>query len=108
MRHVIALVRIHTGLNQVEFARLVGCSPATIQKIEQGAVALSEALALRLQRKLTISAAWLFNNDPEIPALTPQGEPWVAPRNFEPKNIYARRREAILARLQAADKAYEK
>jgi transcriptional regulator with XRE-family HTH domain len=75
-RHVLANARIEVGLSQVELADLLGCSTATVQRIEQGTLALSEELALKVQEALDISAAWLLANDPARSPITPGGGLW--------------------------------
>jgi transcriptional regulator with XRE-family HTH domain len=51
-RHVLANARIEVGLSQVELADLLGCSTASVQRIEQGTLGLSEELALKVQEAL--------------------------------------------------------
>jgi transcriptional regulator with XRE-family HTH domain len=75
-RHVLANARIEVGFSQVELADLLGCSTATVQRIEQGTLALSEELALKVQEALDISATWLLANDPARPPITPGGGLW--------------------------------
>ena len=98
-RHVLANARIEIGLSQVELADLLNCSTATVQRIEQGTLALSEELALKVQEALDISATWLLVNDPERPPITPGGGLWnrfnyefarASQPEFEPVDISLR------------------
>jgi len=75
-RHVLANARIEIELSQADLADLLGCSTATVQRIEQGTLALSEELALKVQEALDISATWLLANDPARPPITPGGGLW--------------------------------
>jgi transcriptional regulator with XRE-family HTH domain len=75
-RHVLARVRIEAGLSQKELAKLLGVAGITIQKIEQGRLALSLELAEKAQNELGVSAAWLLNNDPKIDPVTFRGGSW--------------------------------
>jgi transcriptional regulator with XRE-family HTH domain len=75
-RHVLATARIELGFSQIDLADLLGCSTATVQRIEQGTLALSEELAFKAQEALDISAAWLLANDPVRPPLTPRNGLW--------------------------------
>ena len=98
-RHVLANARIEVGLSQVELADLLSCSTATVQRIEQGTLALSEELALKVQEALDISATWLLANDPVRPPITPGGGLWnrfnyefarASQPEFEPVSILLR------------------
>jgi transcriptional regulator with XRE-family HTH domain len=98
-RHVLANARIEVGLSQVELADLLGCSTATVQRIEQGTLALSEELALKVQEALDISATWLLANDPTRAPITPGGRFWnrfnyvfarASQPEFEPVDISLR------------------
>jgi transcriptional regulator with XRE-family HTH domain len=98
-RHVLAGARIEIGLSQVALADLIGCSTATVQRIEQGTLALSEELALKVQEALDISATWLLANDPARPPITPGGGLWnrfnyefarASQPEFEPVHISLR------------------
>jgi transcriptional regulator with XRE-family HTH domain len=77
MRHVIANVRMKTGLSQSQLSKILGCSIVTVQRIEQGTLALSEDLAAKAQKVLDVSADWLLVNDPTQPATTPRGGLWT-------------------------------
>jgi transcriptional regulator with XRE-family HTH domain len=98
-RHVLANARIEVGLSQVELADLLGCSTATVQRIEQGTLALSEELSLKVQEALDISATWLLANDPARPPIAPGGGLWnrfnyefarASQPEFEPVDISLR------------------
>jgi len=98
-RHVLANARIELGFSQVQLAGLLGCSTATVQRIEQGTLALSEELALKVQEALDISATWLLANDPARPPITPSGGFWnrfnyefarASQPEFEPVDISLR------------------
>jgi transcriptional regulator with XRE-family HTH domain len=98
-RHVLANARIEIGLSQVALADLLGCSTATVQRIEQGTLALSEELALKVQEALDISVTWLVANDPARPPLTSGGRFWnrfsyeiarASQPEFEPVDISLR------------------
>jgi transcriptional regulator with XRE-family HTH domain len=75
-RHVLALVRIQAGLTQKELAKLLGVRPITVQSIEQGALKLSEELALKAESELDVAAAWLLANDPKIAPYTVRNSKW--------------------------------
>ena len=98
-RHVLANARIELGFSQVQLAGLLGCSTATVQRIEQGTLALSEELALKVQEALDISATWLLANDPARPPITPGDRFWnrfnyefarASQPEFEPVDISLR------------------
>jgi transcriptional regulator with XRE-family HTH domain len=98
-RHVLANARIEIGLSQGDLADLLGYSTATVQRIEQGTLALSEELALKVQEALDISATWLLANDPARPPITPGGGLWnkfnyeftqASQPEFEPVDISLR------------------
>jgi transcriptional regulator with XRE-family HTH domain len=98
-RHVVANARLEIGLSQVDLADLLGCSTVTVQRIEQGTLALSEELALKVQEALDISATWLLANDPARPPITPGGGLWnrfnyefaqASQPEFEPLDISLR------------------
>jgi transcriptional regulator with XRE-family HTH domain len=98
-RHVLANARIEIGLSQVDLADLLGCSTATVQRIEQGTLGLSEELALKVQEALDISATWLLANDPARPPITPGDRFWnrfnyefarASQPEFEPVDISLR------------------
>ena len=72
-RHVLAEVRIKCGLTQRELGELLGVAMITIQRIEQGSLALSEDLATKAERELNVSAAWLLANDSKQPAVARSG-----------------------------------
>src|SRR6516164_9489950 len=76
-RHVMAEIRLLLGLSQGEFAKLLGCSLSTVQRIEQNTLALSEELAAKAQKILDVSARWMLANDPEQMAVTPRGNLWT-------------------------------
>jgi len=76
-RHVIADVRLETGLSQAELAKILGVAAISIQKIEQGSLKLSEDLAIKAQKVFDVSAAWLLTNDPTQLAVTPRGDLWT-------------------------------
>jgi transcriptional regulator with XRE-family HTH domain len=73
-RHVLADVRIELGLSQAELASILVCATATVQRIEQGTLALSEKIALQAQETLNVSAAWLLANNPGQAPITPPPE----------------------------------
>ena len=102
MRHVIAHVRLAANLTQSDLAAVLKCSGATVQRIEQGTLSLSESMALKAQKLLNVSAVWLFLNDPSKPPVTPAGQPW-SPVKLK-QSIQEKQRDAILLRLEAADK----
>jgi transcriptional regulator with XRE-family HTH domain len=76
-RHVLAEVRIKADLSQAELAKILGVATISVQKIEQGHLSLSEELAVKAQKELGVSAAWLLANDPAKPAVTPRGGLWT-------------------------------
>jgi transcriptional regulator with XRE-family HTH domain len=76
-RHVIAEIRLRAGLSQSELAELLGCAAVTVQRIEQGKLALSEDLAGKAQESLDISAAWLLANNPTELPVTPRNDLWT-------------------------------
>jgi transcriptional regulator with XRE-family HTH domain len=67
------------GLSQQKLAKLLGVAGITIQKIEQGRLALSPELAQKAQDELGVSAAWLLNNDPKITPVNFRGGSWAKP-----------------------------
>src|ERR1700756_324956 len=75
-RHVLAEIRLKIGLSQAEFAKILDVAGSTIQKVEQGTLALSEELAVKAQKAFDVSASWLLANDPTQSAVTPRGSPW--------------------------------
>ena len=98
-RHVLANARIEIELSQADLADLLGCSTATVQRIEQGTLGLSEELALKVQEALDISATWLLANDPARPPITPGDRFWnrfnyqfarASQPEFEPVDISLR------------------
>ena len=98
-RHVLANARIEIELSQGDLANLLGYSTATVQRIEQGTLALSEELALKVQEALDISATWLLANDPASPPITPGFGLWnrfnyelarASQPEFEPVDISLR------------------
>ena len=87
-RHVLAKVRLEAGLTQGELATRVGCHKMSIQRIEQGLMALSVSLAERIQEVLGVSSAWLLANDFDAVEITPEGRPWYK-RDFEMRQVRA-------------------
>jgi transcriptional regulator with XRE-family HTH domain len=81
-RHVLAQVRQQTELTQAQLAKLLGVALITVQRIEQGSLALSEELALRIQSELDVSASYLLANDPSTPMVAATGAKWRK-RHFE-------------------------
>jgi transcriptional regulator with XRE-family HTH domain len=79
-RHVVADIRIEVGLSQAGLAELLGVAAISIQRIEQGTLALSEELALKAEKTFDVSAAWLLANDPAQLAVTPRNTIWT--KNF--------------------------
>ena len=75
IRHPLKRVRSIIGLDQRTVARRVGCSAITIKRIEQGTLALSHALAEKLEAALGASAAYLRHGKASQPPTTPTGEP---------------------------------
>jgi transcriptional regulator with XRE-family HTH domain len=76
-RHVLADIRLSAGLSQAQLAKILGVAAVSVQKIEQGHLALSEELAGKAQEVLDVSARWLLANDPTQSALTPRGNLWT-------------------------------
>ncbi|HEX3444686.1 MAG TPA: helix-turn-helix transcriptional regulator [Chthoniobacterales bacterium] len=76
-RHVIADVRLQCGLSQAELGEVLGYKKVTIQKIEQGHLAMSEELAEQAEKQLDVSAAWLLENNPDSAPVTPRGGRWT-------------------------------
>jgi transcriptional regulator with XRE-family HTH domain len=87
-KHVLAKVRLEAGLTQGELAARVGCHKMSIQRIEQGLMALSVSLAERIQEKLGVSSAWLLTNDFDAVEITPEGRPWYK-SDFEMRQVRA-------------------
>src|SRR5262245_59957576 len=75
-KHALAVVRKACGLTQKELAGLLGVSAITVQRIEQGSLALSEELARKAQEQLDVSSRWLLSGDPSQPPLTPRNTYW--------------------------------
>jgi transcriptional regulator with XRE-family HTH domain len=65
-RHPLAVLRHITGISQKEMAALVGRTPATVQAIELGKLALSEQLALKIALETGVAVRWLLNGDPSV------------------------------------------
>jgi transcriptional regulator with XRE-family HTH domain len=108
LRHVLGQLRIEAGLSQVEMAQVLGCSPATVQKIEQAVLALSEEMAFKAQEALDISAKWLLANDRTKPPVTPDGILWNRFVYEFKQGLHLKRKEEenqILRQLKAAEKA---
>jgi transcriptional regulator with XRE-family HTH domain len=76
-RHVIAEIRLETGLSQAQLAEILDCAAVTVQRIEQGSLALSAELAAKAQKVLDVDSAWLLANDPTQSPLTPRGNLWT-------------------------------
>src|SRR5271165_3293074 len=76
-RHVLADIRLEAGLSQAQLAKILGVAAVSVQKIEQGHLALSEELAAKAQKVLDVSALWLLANDPTESAVTPRGNLWT-------------------------------
>jgi transcriptional regulator with XRE-family HTH domain len=77
IRHPLKRVRSIIGLDQRTIARRVGCSVVAIKRIEQGTLALSHALADKLETALGVSAAYLRHGKASHPPTTPSGEPFT-------------------------------
>ena len=104
-RHVIAEVRIRAGLSQAELAKILGCAAVTVQRIEQGKLGLSEDLAVRAQKELGVSAAWLLANDPAQLAISPIGGLWAKDIYEATQGARLKNKQQIRHALQEADKA---
>src|SRR5258708_3282367 len=76
-RHVLADVRITAGLSQKGLAKLLGVAAISVQKIEQGRLAVSEERARKAEAELGVSAGWLLANDPKTRPVTPRGGRWT-------------------------------
>ena len=98
IRHPLKRVRSIIGLDQRTVANRVKCSPVTIKRIEQGTLALSRALADKLEAALGVSAAYLRHGKASKPPTTPTGETFT-------KDTFARRelelREGMLIQSAA-------
>jgi transcriptional regulator with XRE-family HTH domain len=104
-RHVIAEVRIRAGLSQAELAKILGCAAVTVQRIEQGKLGLSEDLAVRAQKELGVSAAWLLANDPAQLVISPIGGLWAKDIYEATQGARLKNKQQIRHALQEADKA---
>lgn len=76
-RHVLVQVRKACGLTQEQLAKLLKVSTITIQRIEQGTLALSEELARKIQDQFDVSAEWLLANSSKIPPLSSRNAYWT-------------------------------
>src|SRR5258707_8788743 len=76
-RHVLADIRIKCGLSQPGLAKILRVAHVTVQRIEQGRLALSEELAGRTEEELGVSASYLLANDPQEEPVTPKGGRWT-------------------------------
>jgi transcriptional regulator with XRE-family HTH domain len=103
-RHVIANVRIEAGFSQMELASVLDCAAVTVQRIEQGTLALSEELAIKAQEALNVSAAWLLANNPNQPAVTPEGGLWNKLSYEFAAGVRDKNWRQAAARLEAMDK----
>ena len=79
LRHPVAVLRTLLGMNQPDFAKLVGSSPATIQSVELGPQrkGLSEEVALKIARATGASPDWLMTGDPSLPPVDINGQPYT-------------------------------
>jgi len=98
-RHVLADVRLKCGLTQRGLAEILGCHLMSVQKIEQGLLALSAKIARRAAKELDLSEAWLRANDPKQPPVTARGSLWSR-RHYE--NAQDRKRIDLRADEQQA------
>lgn len=64
-------------MDQQEFARLIGCSAATIASIESTRLKLSSEVALRIAAKSGASYAWLMTGDPHAPMVDSDRLPYT-------------------------------
>ena len=62
-RHVISVLRRELGMNQSDFAWLVGCSASHIQAVEIRRLPLTERVAMRIFAETGVSPDWLLAND---------------------------------------------
>jgi transcriptional regulator with XRE-family HTH domain len=76
-RHVLADIRIKCGLSQPGLAKILAVAHVTVQRIEQGRLALSEDLARRAEEELGVSASYLLANDLQEEPVTPKGGRWT-------------------------------
>jgi transcriptional regulator with XRE-family HTH domain len=76
-RHVIADIRIQCGLTQPELAEILGCHSATVQRIEQGTLQMSEDFAQKAEAALDVAASYLLANDAQQPPVTVRGGRWT-------------------------------
>jgi DNA-binding XRE family transcriptional regulator len=78
LRHPVAVLRTFLGLKQPEFAKLVGCSPATIQSIELGPERLeaSFSVAFQISDATGVDHKWIINGDPLAPMMDRFGNPY--------------------------------
>jgi len=76
LRHPVAALRNVIGYNQAEFARLVGCSLATIQSIEVGRLKLSPDLASRIALATGVRVGWL-SGSPTSPIVATSGRSYT-------------------------------
>jgi transcriptional regulator with XRE-family HTH domain len=78
-RHPLAVLRRIIGMNQPEFAEMVGLSESTIAKIESLRLPLSPENAILIASQTGCSSTWLAAGDPEAPpratfSITEEGE----------------------------------
>jgi DNA-binding XRE family transcriptional regulator len=76
-RHVIADIRLKCQLTQAGLAELLDISTMSVQKIEQGVLAMSAKMATRLGEVLDLDPNWLLANNPTAPPVTQTGIPWL-------------------------------
>ena len=62
-RHVLSVLRRELGMNQSDFAWLVGCSASHIQAVEIRRLPLTERVAMRIFAETGVSPDWLLAND---------------------------------------------
>jgi DNA-binding XRE family transcriptional regulator len=76
-RHVLADVRLKCELTQAGLAELLDIHTMSIQKIEQGVLAMSAKMATRIGEVLDLDPNWLLANNPTAPPVTQTGIPWL-------------------------------
>ena len=74
----VARLRVLAGLQQKEFAPLVGLKLSSLQKLETKSLTLSSETAKRISFETGVSTRWLHSPDTSAPPVTPSGRPYTA------------------------------
>jgi transcriptional regulator with XRE-family HTH domain len=97
-RHPVAVLRILLGLDQQDFAKLIGCSVSTVQSIElgPGRMPLSPEMAMLITDKTGIDPDWLMAGDPSATPVGVNGKPYTGHLStFQKMGALGIRRKAI-------------